>query len=102
MYKAIKAMFNKSEDLRGNVTADQAMAYVKACTNEWSRYEPLSATPLDDGEQIMWEVLANYTPTGDGIRSQSAEEICFHVLKFDEGDNGFNTISSMPAIYGEW
>jgi len=97
MLKALANLFKKSEDTRGTVTAAQAMAYVEACSDKWSTYKATDATKHDDGELIVWNVTASYTPDeGDSAL------IDFHVWEVNAGDYGYNRRPKTPHIYGEW
>lgn len=77
-------------DLRGDVTADQAMAWVNTCSNEWSTYRAISAKPTTSQGHIVWNVITILTDD-DG----ESREIDWNVWADDApyADNG---------IYGEW
>ena len=96
---AFKHLFPITEDNRGTITPDQAMAFVESCSDKWSTYKSLDVKKNDDGEQVVWEVTATYADT-DSKDAPSA--ISWHVWQVAEGEHGYGHNREMPTIYGEW
>tara|TARA_R100001480_G_scaffold50667_2_gene63970 strand:- start:408 stop:689 length:282 start_codon:yes stop_codon:yes gene_type:complete len=93
MIKTLVKLFRRSEDIRGTVTAAQAMAYVESCSDSYDNFKSIDAVKHDDGELIVWNVSARLT-TESGV----SKVIEFHVWCPGVGEHGCNE----AGIYGEW
>ena len=78
-------------ETRGNVTPEQAMDYVKACSCDVNTFEPIRVERSVESGLIMWNVITNLVDHG---------EIDFHVWAVEPGDYGYSFQSS--GVYGEW
>ncbi len=88
-YKLTNALQNLNPtDLRGDVTAIEAMAYVATRSNEFNTFEPISAKPSTEHGETLWEVrcILNGTETCDWW--------CWAESGNDARGNG--------RVYGEW
>ena len=78
-------------ETRGEVTPQQAIDYVRACSCEVNTFEPLRVERSVENGLIMWNVVTNLVDHG---------EIDFHVWSVEPGDYGYSYQGT--GVYGEW
>ena len=78
-------------ETRGEVTPQQAMDYVRACSCDVNTFEPIRVERSVEQGLVMWNVVTNLVDHG---------EIDFHVWAVEPGDYGYSFQSS--GVYGEW